>query len=305
MTNRWTLPEALAVLEVKMADGARVYVRRHGNPDGPRMILSHGNGLSADTYYPYWSLLAARFDLFIYDIRNHGWNPIGNQRSHHIPSFAQDCEGVVRAIRRNFEEKPAVGVFHSMSTLPALLYAQGWSGASAENMFSALVLFDPAICTPSVLLEDMYQVSDQMHDVIKRRRTWFENREAFVSRYRDAPAFKRLLPGVVDLMAETTLRPVPDGEGYALRCPREYEAQVAQFFFGWVLQLDLGNVRCPVKAIGADPTRPHAFLPSVDLGTLTDLDYDFLPEATHFLQLEKPEQCVALTIDFLERRQLI
>ena len=305
MTNRWTLPKALAVLEVKMADGTRIYVRRHGNPDGPRIIVSHGNGLSADTYYPYWSLLTARFDLFIFDIRNHGWNPVGEQQKHNIASFAQDCEGVVQAIRRNFGEKPAVGVFHSMSTLPALLYAQGWNTASTESVFSALVLFDPAICTPSVLLEDMYQVSYQMHDAIKRRRTRFESRKEFVSRYRDAPVFKRLLPGVVELMAETTLRPVPGGEGYELCCPREYEAQVAQFFFGWVLQLDLGNIRCPVKAIGADPTKPHSFLPSLDLGTLVGLDYDFLPEATHFLQLEKPEQCVDLTIDFLEHQGLV
>ena len=305
MTNNWTLPEPLSVLEVKMIDGARVYVRRYGNPEGPRMILSHGSGLSADTYYPYWSLLTARFDIFVYDIRNHGWNPVGDQRSHNIPRFAQDCEDIVQAIHQSFGEKPAVGVFHSMSTLPALLCAQGWNGALAENMFSALVLFDPAVCTPSVLLEDMYQVSQEMHDAVKRRRTWFESREEFVNRYRDAPVFGRLLPGVVELMAETTLRPAPGGDGYELCCPREYEAQVAQFFFGWVLQLDLGNVRCPVKAIGADPTEPHSFLPGVDLDILADLDYDFLPEATHFLQLEKPEQCVEMTIEFLERQRLI
>ena len=282
MAASWTLPKVQAVLEVKMTDGARVHVCRHGNPDGPRILLSHGNGLSADTYYPYWSLLTARFDLFIYDIRNHGWNPVGDQRSHTIPHFVQDCDGVVRAIRQNFGEKPAVGIFHSMSTLAALLYAQGWSGVSKENMFSALILFDPAICTPSVLLEDMYQVSDQMSDAVKRRRTRFESREEFVSRYRNAPIYGRLFPGVVELMAETTLRPAPGGEGYELCCPKDYEAQIAQFFFGWVLQLDLGNVRCPVKAIGADPTESFSFLPSVDLGTLADLDYDFLPETTHF-----------------------
>ena len=75
MTSAWKLPEATSVLDVTMEDGAQVYVRRHGNPEGPRMLLSHGCGLSADTYYPYWSLLTARFDLFLYDIRNHGWNP--------------------------------------------------------------------------------------------------------------------------------------------------------------------------------------------------------------------------------------
>ena len=34
------------------------------------------------------------------------------------------------------------------------------------------------------------------------------------------------------------------------------------------------------------------------------MDYDFIPEATHFLQLEKPAECVAVTREFLERRGL-
>ena len=36
--------------------------RRHGNPVGARLVLSHANGLAADAYYPFWSLLCDRFD---------------------------------------------------------------------------------------------------------------------------------------------------------------------------------------------------------------------------------------------------
>ena len=72
---RWTIPEPLAVCETHGLDGAPITPRRHGNPDGPRLVLSHANGLSADSYYPFWSLLSDRFDLVLYDFRNHGWNP--------------------------------------------------------------------------------------------------------------------------------------------------------------------------------------------------------------------------------------
>ena len=65
------------------------------------------------------------------------------------------------------------------------------------------------------------------------------------------------------------------------------------------------RISCPVKAIGADPTERFSFLPSSDLSALMGIDYDFLPELTHFLQLEDPEQCVAVTIEFLESRSLI
>ena len=29
------------------------------------MLLTHGNGVAADLYFPFWSLLAERFDLFL------------------------------------------------------------------------------------------------------------------------------------------------------------------------------------------------------------------------------------------------
>ena len=78
---RWTLPEPLAVLEVRALDGAPIFARRHGNPDGPRIVLNHGNGFSADTCFPFWSHFIDRFDIFTHDLRNHGWNPVGNRKA--------------------------------------------------------------------------------------------------------------------------------------------------------------------------------------------------------------------------------
>ena len=56
----WEIPEPLSVHEVNMEDGAVIFLRRHGNPAGPRLVLSHGNGLAIDLYYPFWSLLLRR-----------------------------------------------------------------------------------------------------------------------------------------------------------------------------------------------------------------------------------------------------
>ena len=33
---------------------------------------------------------------------------------------------------------------------------------------------------------------------------------------------------------------------------------------------------------------------------MLSVDYDFLPEATHFLQLEQPQECVAKMREFVE-----
>ena len=296
MSGTWVLPQPKAVLEVPMSDGALVYVRRHGNPDGPRMVLSHGCGLSIDTYYPYWSLLQDRFDLFVYDLRSHGWNPPGNIRAQNIPTFVQDCESVLRAIGRDYDEKPVVGAFHSLSGLVALLHEEQWKG------FAGLMLFDVPILPPGGRPEDLVEMGEDMSATARRRRYRFESKEDFAQRITRSPVYRNLPSPIVDLMADTTLRHSPDRTAYELCCPREYEAQVYEYLFGWAMRVNLQRVSCPVKVVGADPTAPFSFM---HLSELVDLDYDYLPDSTHFLQLEEPEKCLDFTVDFMESRELI
>ena len=298
MNGIWELPQPNSILEVPMSDGALVYVRRHGNPDGQRMLLSHGCGLSIDTYYPYWSLLQDRFDLFVYDLRSHGWNPPGNIRAQNIPTFVRDCESVLRAIGRNHEERPVVGAFHSLSGLVALLHEEQWKG------FAGLMLFDVPILPPGGRPEDLVEMGEAMSATARRRRFRFESKDEFTRRVVGSPVYRNLPSPIVQLMADTTLRLNPDGTAFELCCPREYEAQVYEYLFGWAMRVNLQRVSCPVKVVGADPTVPFTFMPSMDLSQLVDLDYDYLPDSTHFLQLEEPEKCAAFTVDFMESRDL-
>ena len=113
------------------------------------------------------------------------------------------------------------------------------------------------------------------------------------------PAFQRLAPGVCELAARTMLRECADGEGYELRCPRDYEAQIIDYGRAFAVLVDLASLRCPIKVIGADPTLPFSYLPTLDLGDVVTVDYDFLPETTHFLQMEQPGECVKLMREFL------
>ncbi len=43
----------------------------------------------------------------------------------------------------------------------------------------------------------------------------------------------------------------------------------------------------------------YSYLPSYDLSGMVKVDYDFLPDATHFMQVEQPEKCVAAMREFL------
>ena len=65
------IPAPSLTFEVPLEDGARIKMRRHGNPDGVRLLITHGNGFAADAYYPYWQHLLAKFDVLVFDFRNH------------------------------------------------------------------------------------------------------------------------------------------------------------------------------------------------------------------------------------------
>ena len=108
-------------------------------PYGPRLILSHGNGFCIDADYPFWSLLTERFDVVLHDLRNHGWNPVGDLRAHGVRAIIGDNAFVWQAIDEHFGNKPKIGVYHSVSATAA------FRQLPADNGFAALVMFDPFV----------------------------------------------------------------------------------------------------------------------------------------------------------------
>ena len=290
----WELPEPLSVHEVRVDDETVITVRRHGNPDGPRLILSHGNGLAIDLYYPFWSLLTGDFDVIVHDLRNHGWNKITSLEGHHIPTLAADHDRILEAVNLRYGEKPTVGVFHSVSALVSLLSLARGRG------YSALVLFDPPLCKPGRGYEDFDIVAANTAALARRRTEHFRSMEQLMEVLPISPLYRRVLPGVFDLVARTTLRSSDDGDGYQLRCPREYEARMIEYAGVYAMGVDFDSLRCPVKVIGADPTLPFSYLPTLDLSDIQSIGYDFLPDATHFLQLEQPAECVETMLTFLD-----
>ena len=68
----------------------------------------------------------------------------------------------------------------------------------------------------------------------------------------------------------------------------------------YAVLVDFAAFRCPIKVLGADPTLPYSYLPTLDLSHILTVDYDFLPEATHLLQIEQPAECVAAMREFIE-----
>ena len=290
----WDIPEPLATLDVPVDDETAITLRRHGNPEGPRLVLSHGNGLAIDLYYPFWTLLTKDFDLIVYDLRNHGWNSVSPLRDHTLPTMIHDHDKIVEAIDRHFGEKPKVGVFHSVSSVASLLSA----GKGGE--YAARVLFDPPLCKPGRGYQEFEEAASRLAAMTRRRAYRFNAREDLAGILPFIPTFRNVAPGVFDLFARTTLKESESGEGYELCCPPEYEAQMVEYAGAYVVLVDFDALLSPTKVIGADPTLPYSYLPTLDLTDVYTVDYDFLPDASHYLQFEQPENCVKAMIEFLE-----
>ncbi len=300
---RWEIPEPRSVHEVRQADGSVTILRRHGNPAGPRLLLGHGNGLAMDFYYPFWSLLTGDFDVLLYDLRNHGWNAVGKRPEHNMPNLVRDQERVIEAAARRYGERPVIGVFHSLSALTALLSST--LGTGGCDGLSGWVLFDPPLYRPGPKDPDFDALAEAAAGMASRRADRFRKREDFTELLSFLPLLTRAVPGAADLMARTILRASSGEGGYELRCPREYEAQIIAYVRTFAFLVDFGNLPCPTKVIGSDPTLPYAYLPTFDLSHIETVDYDFIPETTHFLQVENPVDCVAMMRDFLEESGLV
>jgi pimeloyl-ACP methyl ester carboxylesterase len=122
------LPAPGMTFDVALADGATIRMRRHGNPDGVRLLLTHGNGFAADAYYPYWQYLLQKFDLLVFDFRNHGQNLPVVPSHHTYEQLTHDLERVVQEVKSRLGARPTAGLFHSMSGRTAMKHAIeiGW-----------------------------------------------------------------------------------------------------------------------------------------------------------------------------------
>jgi pimeloyl-ACP methyl ester carboxylesterase len=132
------VPAPLRTIDAVMPDGAVIRIRHYGNRGGPRLAMSHGNGLAIDGYLPFWGSLRARYELIVFDFRNHGPNPTHRLDHHSWHAFIGDLEHIFQLVQKEFGAKRTVGVFHSLSAVSAAMHTQRMG-----VRWDPLVLFDP------------------------------------------------------------------------------------------------------------------------------------------------------------------
>ena len=204
------VPEPREIAEVPLSDGEAIIMRCHGNPDGPRLLMSHGNGLAIDLYYPFWGAFLRDFEVVVFDLRNHGWNRVGDVYGHNMPQFARDLERVQAAVTQRLGEKPTMGVYHSASALAIAVSESRGEG------YAGLFLLDPPFCKPGHTFVEFDAAVEAASRRLLRQEPRFQRIEQYVELLEFNP-FRHAVPGAADLAARSTLRRERDGASFAAR----------------------------------------------------------------------------------------
>jgi pimeloyl-ACP methyl ester carboxylesterase len=295
------IPPAHRTLEVRMDDGALIYVRQHGKPAGPRLVLSHGNGLAIDGYLPFWSLLCDRYEVLLFDFRHHGRNPTNPAWSHGWPALIRDMERVWQAIIEGFGAKPTAGVFHSMSAVCSILHTLEYG-----RRWDLLALFDPPLTARDghPLQAVNFSAKWDLAERAKRRKQSFNDPDDFARQLASLPTFRRWVPGAHALMARATLRHDEATGLWVLACPRELEAQIFESTADPTIWPRMAHLPVPVILICADPDSEDAGPPSLIGRAIAEelpIEYQAIADTSHFLQIERPHECVQATEAFFAR----
>jgi pimeloyl-ACP methyl ester carboxylesterase len=286
-----------------MGDGAIITVRRHGRPDGVRLYLSNGNGFAIDGYYPFWGPLAERFELIVFDFRNHGWNPpaTSGKDGHTYAQMTLDLERVRRGVDARLGPRPGVGVFHSMSARTAMKHA-----LELGFRWEALILFDPPNVPPPGhrVYDAMDLFERRLAEWATRRQRHFDDPSELARQYAQTRAHSTWVAGAHALMARAVLRREAGATGWELACAPELEASIylqAMTLNLWPPAAAYGG---PVKMIAADPKAPGAPAPAFANEALAEEHgyvYEAIPGTGHLLQIQKPEECRRAMLEFLAR----
>jgi pimeloyl-ACP methyl ester carboxylesterase len=291
------VPRAKHSFDVTLDDGAVIRVRQHGTTIGPRLVLSHGNGLAIDGYFPFWGLLRDRYEVVVFDFRNHGHNPLHREEAHLWQRFVLDMEEVFQAINRELGHKKAAGAFHSLSGVAAAMHALKF-----RRRFDALVLFDPPVFPPEahLLRGDQAEDKNSLAERARRRTERYKDPSILAGQFR--ARFTRWRPEAYELMARATLRHDSHAGDWVLACPRDLEANVFSTGADPSLWDRFGQIPVPVKLICGDPDLPEVMPPALigrALAIQHRLPYEAIPGTTHFLQIEEPEKCIKAMETFL------
>jgi len=269
--------------------------RAEDAPSGT-ILLAHATGFHARCWDRVVAHLGARHVVAV-DQRGHGRSdkvfPV------HWRDFGCDLAELVRVL----DLTHVIGVGHSMGG-----HAMIEAAAAEPQRFERLLLIDPVIASPeeyAAAAAHTAWLNGQPHPTVKRRNRWASPDEMF-ERFKERPPFSSWDRDVLRDYCTYGLLPDPNGEGFVLACPPEFEAAVYMASRGNADVHASGRaVDVPVLVVRAmEPPPDRDWMDFRYSPTWPGLAQQFrrgrelhLPDETHFLPMEQPRLVAKLIED--------
>jgi len=290
------LPAEKHAFDVVLEDGATASVRVYG--EGPRVICSHGNGLAADAFRSFWRLFIDDYETVVFDFRHHGRSsPYRKPILQIWPQLIRDYDAIMKGITRELGAAPSLGAFHSMSALTTLLHA-----AEYETPWIGIVGFEPPAMPPSHYPEFPIFHADntRLTERTLKRRFEFQRVAELYESYRRSSTFAGVDDSGLQALAAATLRWNADKQLYELACPRELEAGIFAMRGMEDAWERICRIKLPVQLVAGQPKAGPCPFIAIESAFARDGGFSFaiVQDATHFMQMEKPEECAAIVRAF-------
>ncbi|MYB53263.1 MAG: alpha/beta hydrolase [Acidobacteriia bacterium] len=170
--------------------------------------------------------------------------------------------------------------------------------------WDGLVLFDPPVVPPegNPRRGPLVSEGETLRAAALGRQNRFQDPEELADVFRWMHRFRRLRPGVAELNARSVLHFDRASGEWLLRCPGTVEADL----YTDVAELEIWQqpnpAGRPLLIVGSDPVPEDAPKTAPCCKSFCEtfgIEYAFVPDTSHLLQLEEPEQCFALFDAFL------
>jgi pimeloyl-ACP methyl ester carboxylesterase len=264
----------------------------------PVLHFGHANGYPPGAYRLLFERLSTKYHVLAMNMRPL-WPGTDPQSMRDWRPLADDLQAYLD--RRNLSN--LIGAGHSMGATTALRLA-----LRQPERFRALVLIDPVLFPYWMIIpwDLIYRLglSHQLPPLAKismRRRNEFESREAMFANYRQKSVFSRMSDEALWAYVDSLACDCQDG-GVRLCYPQDWERHLYVTGIRADLELwrNLRRLKPPVLIIrGAQSNTFWESAVRMIQSRLPGAQIHCIPDATHLVALEKPEEVSNIAMVFL------
>jgi pimeloyl-ACP methyl ester carboxylesterase len=271
-------------------NGVRLHTLDWGGEGEPIVVL-HATGFLGRIYRPLAERLCAIGHVYSYDQRGHGDSAAAPNGAYDWTLTMKDLEGFIAAM--GWRKVRAIG--HSAGAT-----AIGGLAAERSDLVSRAVLVEPVIFESPTAPELGWR-NPFIEKTLKRKRV-FDSVEAMYSNFDHKSPYNTWRKDILRDYCEFGTRPTRDGKR-ELKCTPEIEAKMYETAVEFDGLQRILNCKIPLLIMfGAPSDSLGATLSGKIADQLKTAQVIDVPDAGHFLPMEKPEYVADQAVRFLSAK---